>query len=279
MIRRSRARTSRFPSHSLRLVLPTLVMCAVGAARLQAQEQKDPKAFVFNEKMPAGSWIRVQNMNGDVVVTPSSGPNVEVTAEKRWERGEPRDVRFDVLRDGDNVTICALWDNDRQQSSCTATSYRTENNSGPRNDVEVYFTIKLPRGMKVSANTVNGDADVAGATTQVHASSVNGEVHVATSAGPVSASSVNGSVDVEMTTIASNDDMSFSSINGDVVLRVPDPFDAVLTMSTVNGNVRSDFPITLEGRIDPRRMRGTIGKGGRRLKVSTVNGNLQIRKL
>ena len=268
----SRARTTL-----ARVALPALMLSVLASGSARAQE-KDSTAFTFNEKLAAGSWIRVQNMNGNVDVVASTGTNVEVIAEKRWDRGNPRDVRFEVLRDEGNVTICALWDNDRQDSSCTATSYRANNNSGKNNDVEVYFTIKLPKGIKVSANTVNGDVDVDGAGTQTHASSVNGEVRVTTLAGPVSASSVNGSVDVDMATIVGTEAMDFKSINGNVVLRVPDAFDAELTMSTVNGNVRSDFPLTLEGRIDPRRIRGVIGSGGRKLRVSTVNGNLEIRK-
>lgn len=256
-----------------------LVLLSSIAAPAGAQEQEDKKAFSWTGKLPADSWIRVKNLNGDVRVMASTGDAVEVTAEKRWELGDPRDVRFEILKDEQNVTICALWDNARQTSSCTATSYRTNNNSSRRNDVHVYFTVKVPKGVNVNAETVNGEVDVAEVASQVRASNVNGDVRVVTQRGVVSAASVNGAVDVEMADPSGVAEMSFSSINGDVTLRVPASFDADLTMSTVNGSVRSDFPITLEGRIDPRKMRGTIGKGGRRIKVSTVNGSLQIRKL
>jgi DUF4097 and DUF4098 domain-containing protein YvlB len=259
------------------MLLSTVAGTGVEAQeRSDRQERSDPKAFSFKEKLAANSWIRVQNLNGDIDVVPTDGNDVEVTAVKRWYRGDPKDVRFEVLRDGDNVTICALWENDRQSTYCDQDSYRNEGNN--RNDVDVTFTVKLPRNIKVAVTTVNGDVDVNGVRNQVRAQGVNGSVRVVTASGPVSASSVNGSVDVEMETLTGTDEMAFSSVNGDVILRVPAEFGADLSMSTVNGNVRSDFPITLEGRIDPRKMRGTIGKGGRRLKVSTVNGNLEIKK-
>jgi DUF4097 and DUF4098 domain-containing protein YvlB len=46
----------------------------------------------------------------------------------------------------------------------------------------------------------------------------------------------------------------------------------------VNGGIESDFPITVRGRWGPRSMTGTIGSGGRRLELETVNGAIQIRR-
>ncbi|MBP2648736.1 MAG: hypothetical protein H6Q77_2360, partial [Gemmatimonadetes bacterium] len=40
----------------------------------------------------------------------------------------------------------------------------------------------------------------------------------------------------------------------------------------------SDFPMTLQGKMSPRSMRGTIGNGGPRLELSTVNGPIELRK-
>src|SRR3712207_2053342 len=83
---------------------------------------RDPGAFRWDGRIPEGSWIRVRNLNGGITVEEADGDEVEVRAEKHWRRGDPEDVRFEVKRDGDNVTICALWfDN----SECDADSYRT----------------------------------------------------------------------------------------------------------------------------------------------------------
>ena len=54
--------------------------------------------------------------------------------------------------------------------------------------------------------------------------------------------------------------------------------DADIELSTVNGRFATDWPVTITGRIDPRRLRATLGKGGRRIKLSTVNGNVELRK-
>jgi hypothetical protein len=49
-------------------------------------------------------------------------------------------------------------------------------------------------------------------------------------------------------------------------------------MSTTNGRVSSDFPLTVSGRIDPRRLRATVGNGARRLRLHTTNGNVELRR-
>jgi DUF4097 and DUF4098 domain-containing protein YvlB len=46
----------------------------------------------------------------------------------------------------------------------------------------------------------------------------------------------------------------------------------------VNGEITSDFPITVQGRVSPRELKGTIGKGGRKLELETVNGDITLKK-
>lgn len=233
------------------------------------------ESFDWSERMREGSWIRVKNLNGPIRVVAADGDLVEVRGEKRWRRGDPEAVRFEVIRDGENVTICALWNED---AWCDRDDYRHEGKRGERdNDVSVDFTVSLPRGVNVEVATVNGGLDVRGADAEVVARTVNGRVDAASSGGPVNASSVNGSVFASMGRLAGAGSLSLSTVNGSVTLEVPSDFDAELEMSTVNGSLRTDFPITLTGRVDPKRLRATIGRGGRLLQLKTVNGGIELR--
>jgi DUF4097 and DUF4098 domain-containing protein YvlB len=68
-------------------------------------------------------------------------------------------------------------------------------------------------------------------------------------------------------------------VNGSITLEIPDGVNADLDMRTVNGGVTSeDFPITIQGRIDRRRIEGKLGKGGPEIRLSTVNGSIRLRK-
>jgi hypothetical protein len=48
--------------------------------------------------------------------------------------------------------------------------------------------------------------------------------------------------------------------------------------ATTNGVIRSDFPITFQGTFGPKTLSGTVGGGGRELKVATTNGGIELKK-
>jgi DUF4097 and DUF4098 domain-containing protein YvlB len=106
---------------------------------------------------------------------------------------------------------------------------------------------------------------------------VNGRVEAASLGGPVTASTVNGNVDVRMATLGDKD-LDFTTVNGSLTVELPAQLDAEIELSTVNGRINADYPLTLSGRINPRHIRATIGKGGRRIKFTTVNGSVTLKK-
>jgi hypothetical protein len=243
----------------------------------QDRRREDGDTFTWSERMRDGSWLRVKNLNGPITVTASDGDVAEVRGEKSWRRGDPEEVRIEVIRDGDNVTICALWNED---AWCDQDDYRHEGRGrgDQSNDVSVEFTVRLPRGVNVNVATVNGGVDVNGADAAVEAHTVNGRVDASSSGGPVRAATVNGSVFATIGSLEGSGDLSFSTVNGSVTVEVPSSLDADIEMSTVNGHLRTEFPITVSGRVDPHHLRATIGRGGRRLHLKTVNGGIELRK-
>jgi hypothetical protein len=249
------------------------------AAHAQAQ-RTEREAFTWSGRIPAGQSINVKNMNGGITVGRASGDRVEVTATKTWRRGDPDVVRFDVQKYGRNqesVVICALWG---ERSECNEREYRSRGDGSTRNnDVSVAFRILVPAGVHVSVSTINGGVTVNGATAEVHASSVNGGVTVTSSGGPVTANTVNGAVRARMGSLQDARDLSFSSVNGAVLVELPPDANADVELSTVNGSLRTDFEIAVQGRLSPRNLRGRIGgQGGPRVKVSTVNGSVELRR-
>lgn len=257
-----------------RILLAAALLATIAPHPLAAQERsREEKAFEWSGRLPDGAWLRIKNMNGEVRVVAGTSDRVEVVADKSWRRGDPRDVRFDVQRDGDNVTICALW---YESSSCSPTSYRSNSRGNRRNDVNVTFTVRLPRGVRIDVATVNGEVNIRDASAEVVARTVNGSVDVATSRGPVSAKTVNGGIDVRMDQLDDRSDMDFETVNGSISVELPTGFNGEIDMRTVNGGLRSDFPLQLSGRISPRQLRATIGSGGREVRLRTVNGGIEL---
>jgi hypothetical protein len=263
--------------------LRTLALAALAAAPAAAAAQGreiQRNAFTLNERVPQGQWIRVRNLNGDLRVRSSSSDRVEVVATKSWRRGDPNDVRIETKKSSDgSILVCAFW---TDNASCSETSYKSHNDGGWRrgrdNDVAVDFEIRVPRGVKVGVWGVNGGVSVDGVTSEVVAGTVNGSVDAVSAGGPVQASTVNGSVHATMGRFDGDQDLTFSTVNGTVIAEFAGDVDADIDLRTVNGRFQTDWPVTLTGRIDPRHLRATLGKGGRRIRLTTVNGNVELRK-
>ncbi len=264
----------------MRRLIAIALLLVAGPAAVSAHAQEADQTMHWAFQVQPGHWIMIRNLNGRVVVRQATGDSVTVTAVKHVRRGDPSYVHYDVRRYGDdnqNVLVCALWGPD---ASCSPGGY--DSNQGDRgsrrNQVRIDFDVGVPAGVKVGAHTVNSEVSVTGVTSEVRASTVNGSVNVETTGGPVSANSVNGSVHASMLHYHPAQDMRFSSVNGSVVVELPDSVNADVELSTVNGRFTTDFPVTLNGRIDPRHLRARLGAGGPRIIMRTVNGNVELRK-
>ena len=270
-----------------RLLLPvSCLVTLVNAGSLGAQDTTSDRDFRWTGALASGRWVYARNLNGSVRVERGTGTQLEVTAVRRYRRGNPEDVTVEVKRVGSgegDVLICALWRDVTER--CDEREYRTHNTNRRRDrwdrnnddDVSLEITVRVPEGVKVDVSTINGGLDVTGATSEVEAHTVNGGVEARSTGGPVNASTVNGDIDVRMGALGTGD-LDFSTTNGSVTVTVPDGLNADITMRTVNGSVGSDFPMTVNGRISPRRIAATIGRGGMKIDLSTVNGSVDLRR-
>ncbi|MBX6333275.1 MAG: hypothetical protein IRY91_15625 [Gemmatimonadaceae bacterium] len=260
------------------IVLAAAIAAPAAAQQTSAGGRETDDTFDWSGEVGAGNWLRIRNINGSIEVAEATGATAEVHAQKQWRRGDPRRVHFAVVKDGGNVTVCALWhDDDTCDANGVNSHHHHDHDDG--GNVSVHFTVKLPKGVKVDVGTINGSVSVTGAGAEVVATTVNGRVDAATSSGPVRATAVNGSVHARMDALPPDVDLEYRTVNGSVTVELPASFDADVEMTTVNGTLRSDFPLTVNGRINPRHIRAVIGKGGRRLQLETVNGSVELRKL
>jgi len=266
-----------------RIATLTLLATMTAVPALAQVRQQSDNAFNWSGKIPAGRWIRIQNLNGVITVGAATGDNVEVSATRRWRRGDPEVVRFETKKLGpndENVFICALWG---ERATCDENGYQSKGDNRDRgirnNDVAVEFRVLLPRGVKVGVATVNGDVIVDGATTDVEARTMNGEVDITGGAGRVNGASMNGNVRARLNRVDNDGRLEFKTFNGSVTVDIPGNLGADVDMQTVNGSVSTNFEMTLSGRLDPRRLRTHVGPpGGPQIRIQTVNGSIELRR-
>jgi DUF4097 and DUF4098 domain-containing protein YvlB len=250
---------------------------ASAAPRAAAAAAQKGNEFRWHEPMAAGRVIEVKGVNGNVEATPSSSGEVEVVAVKSSRRSNPEDVRIEVVRHSEGVTICAVYPNadSRQPNTCEPGNNGHVNVRN--NDTEVNFTVRVPSGVRFNGRTVNGRVEANNLTADVDAATVNGDVEVTTT-GLARAKTVNGSITAVMDRADWSDDLEFKTVNGSIDVTMPASLSAEVEVKTLNGAISSDFPLTIRGTFSRRHMSGTIGGGGRSLQLETVNGSVNIRR-
>lgn len=273
-----------------------IVAATAGLAGVLQAQQATSADFHWDKALPAGNEVSVHNVTGRVTVKASTSGKVEVTGTKRGDSRDFDRVKAEVHETSRGVYICAVYQD--TDSSCDEDGVHTHGRwrDNDYDRVRMDFDVAVPANLLVSAGSVSGDVDVSGIPNEVDASSVSGDVGVSGAKGRVSAHSVSGRVrldhiqaesldansvsgDVEATVDAlqGNGDLRFHTVSGDVTLDLPKTLDADLSMSTVSGDFDSDFPVTLNGRMQRRRIEARIGKGGRRLDIQTVSGDVRLR--
>lgn len=241
-----------------RLVIASGILSLIFAATAAAQD------FQKSYRVAAGGQIHVGNISGNVIVTGYDGDAVVV---KGFKEG----------RDSDRLDV-----EDRSSEGRVEIGARY-----PRNcncEASIRFEVQVPRSVKYDfdhLSSVSGDVEVSNVSGRIHATSVSGSIKVHDISGSVTAKSVSGNVEVEIRRLeGANDDMKFSSVSGNVDVRMPSEIDADVDMSSLSGGIKTDFPIEVsKERYGPRTSaRGKLGNGSRRLQMSSVSGSLNLRR-
>ena len=268
----------------------SLVVCLVAANRqmpgaLAQAGQQPVDEFRWSGQIAPGKEIEIKGINGNVDAVLAPGSNVEVLARKHARRSDPASVTFMVVEHDRGVTICAVYPTPDRSSWRRSGSDDGPNECRPggegrmntqNNDVQVDFSVRVPRDVRFVGNSVNGSIVATSLSSDVEAYTVNGRVQVSTS-GAASAETVNGSIDATLGSPKWEGALDFRTVNGAINLTLPAAVATELRAETMNGDIRSDFPISIQStRQRGKRITGTIGSGGRELHISSLNGTIRL---
>jgi hypothetical protein len=256
-----------------------LALIAAAALPAGAQRQAD---FQWNKALSAGSSVVVRNLSGNVKVVPSTSGRVEVSGFKRGSSRNLDRIKGDVVETSRGIVVCVVYDDPDwycDENGMGHSGRRNRWNDDDWGNAQMDFEIAVPTNLVVQAGSVSGDVSVSGAHGDVKASSVSGDLLLdRLHASAVDATSVSGDVEVHVDQLTGTGNFTLHSVSGDITLEVPRDFGADLSMTTVSGDIDSDFPITIgNGRMSRRSLNARIGTGGRRLDVKTVSGDLKLR--
>ncbi|HEY2548378.1 MAG TPA: DUF4097 family beta strand repeat-containing protein [Candidatus Acidoferrum sp.] len=258
------------------------VIALAAGAPAQAQGEKrtvfSPADFHWQGNLKAGQSLEVVNTNGEIGANRASGDAARVEGIRKGN-DDDQELFIEVVEYADGVTICAVYAKDKAPGRCHRGGVSSESNNwwGHGHRAKINFDVQVPRGVRLNAMTTNGSVHCANLDSVVEAATTNGNVEVSTSQW-ASAKTTNGGVRVSMGNAKWSGALELMTTNGSVDVALPASAEFKVDASTTNGDIQTDFPITIQGKFGPKSLSGTVGGGGRELKVATTNGGIGLKK-
>ncbi len=217
----------------------------------------------------SGGRIELDNINGPVHISSWDRNEVKVDAVKRADTKERLDeAKIEIDSGKDYLSI--------------RTKYPDHNNNwnwgSHNNPASVEYTLTVPRAASLDEiKLINGALDLTGITGEVRASCINGRLEAHDLSGRAKLSTINGRLDARFAQL-SGQDVELNSVNGSLELTIPSDSNAEVDASTVSGGISNDFGLHVnDHRFVGHDLRGELGKGGSHIRLSDVNGRIEIR--
>jgi DUF4097 and DUF4098 domain-containing protein YvlB len=248
--------------------LCALLTLAVGA---HASDHRGSMTEEFHQTyaITADGRIELDNINGPVHIS-------------SWERNE---VKVDAIKYADikeRLEEAKIEIDSGKDYVSIRTKYPGHDNNwnwgSHDNPATVEYTLRVPRNVRLDEiKLINGALDITGVSGEVRASCINGKLEAHDLAGRAKLSTINGRLDANFAQL-SGQDVELNSVNGSLELTIPSDSNAEVEASTVSGGIHNDFGLPVNNhRFVGHDLRGEIGKGGTRIRLSDVNGRIEIR--
>lgn len=259
------------------------MLCAIAAIATaslipaaQASDRTGSLTEEFHKVYPLSPEGRVEidNINGPVHITAWDRDEVKVDAVKSaWTKQRLDEATIEVSAESNSISIHTEYPGHGHNQT-----FNFGGDGERNNPASVEYTITVPRQARLDqVKLINGRLDIQDVVGEVRASCINGRLEARNLQGPVRLETINGLLDASVGRLPSSE-MKLSSINGRVSLTLPSDAQAELKASTVSGNISDDFglPVTRHQYVG-RSLHGQLGGGGTLVKLSNVNGAIEIR--
>lgn len=256
-----------------------LLLSGVAARAEEKRTIYTEDSFHWQAKLAPGQTLEVIDTNGGIEASGSTGESSEVDGTKHGHGDEMKEAFVEVVEYSDGVTVCAVYAREAKPGRCHRGGVNSESggNFWHNSRARIAFSLKVARGVNVKTMTTNGDIRARGMSSVVDAATTNGSVEISTSEW-ASGRSTNGHMEIAMGNAGWKGELRVETTNGGLNVTLPASAAFELRAATTNGSIRTDFPVTIEGTFGPKNVSGTVGGGGRELKLATTNGGIEIRK-
>ncbi len=204
-------------------------ICAV-AALPAARAEENISTIKFSDPAKPGT-LKISLGRGDLQIHGSDTAEVAVKSEAKAITSKPRK---DGLRVISASSSFALGEKDNVVTLDAAMDGMFHGNSDLRITVPRNTTIIVQNawGGDFSASNISGDIEI---------NSMRGDIRLEDVAGGIVAGTMSGEIRANIRELHDGKPISFTSMNGEVLLRLPENAKANIRLRTQNGSVMTDF--------------------------------------
>jgi DUF4097 and DUF4098 domain-containing protein YvlB len=246
---------------------------------------KYTRTVQLSAPMSAGSTFAAQTHNGSITVEGVETADCNVTAKITGRADSEEEAKR--LAEETEITLEPFGNKltaKIQRPTCI------KNQS-----VSVSLDVTIPNKSDLELTTHNGDVSITSITGRINATTHNGGVTAEQVTGTTKLRTHNGGItckeisgDMELRThnggikatcskfASPVCDVSIVTHNGGIDFTAPPNLSAEIDVSTHNGLIKADLPITVTGKVSKRKLTGTIGQGQGKLHLETHNGSIKI---
>ena len=251
-------------------VLGTLCALLILALSAHASDHRGALSEEFHQSyaLTADGRVELDNINGPVHISSWDRNEVKVDAVKYADTKERLDeAKIEIDSGKEYLSIRTHYPEHDQNW----------NWGSHNNPASVEYTLTVPRTVRLDeVKLINGSLDITGVSGEVSASCINGRLEAHNLAGRAHLSTINGKLDARFDQLAGNS-VELNSVNGSVDLTIPSDSNAEVEATTVSGGIDNDFGLHVNHhRFVGHDLRGELGNGGTHIRVSNVNGRVEV---
>ena len=237
--------------------------------------QETSEVFRWHASIARGNVIEIKTINGDIHAEATSGNEVEVVAIKHGQPDLHGQIDIQIVKRNDGISICAVYPSDdpHRPNECRPRGSRPMNVHNY--DLGVDFRVRVPWGVRFIGHAENGDVVAASLGGPVEAYAINGNARISTSDYAMGRT-INGSLAASIGSTTWKKPLQFGTVNGSIVLDLPVGASAEVRAESLNGQISTDFPLTVEGGSSSKCLNATLGSGGRELALQTLDGSIRL---
>lgn len=263
-------------------LLPIVLLGAVACGRAEGNSEarnRRKATLTLTQSWPAASvnQLHVFEIDGSVKVEAAQTNEISLvaTAEGDFEldQSKPNQGLFVTTLEGDTLKISR----DEDQGKGKGFRFNIPILFG-RNEQRINYVLRVPPTVSLDISTINGRITTRGVDGATDVATINGTIDVETGGThELQATTVNGRVRAKFT--HSFQGARFKTVNGGVEATLPQNASFNVDLSQVNGDFEASFPLSIHSNPGSRRVSGEVNGGDHELKITTVNGDVQLARL